>query len=167
MRGERLQKLIDELDATGLEYDLLSCEPDLADTRIYVQHYDYELSDCANTIVVKSKTGDRNYAACVLLADCRLDVNHTVRQRLGARRVSFAGAEETAQLTAMTIGGVTPIGLPDHIPLWVDSAVMERNYIILGGGSRSWKIGISPKIFELTPNTEIIAGLANPIDPAV
>ena len=98
-----------------------------------------------------------------MLAHCRLDVNRTVRKKLRARRVSFAGAEETETITGMTVGGVTPIGLPKDLPLWIDSAVTEREKIILGGGSRSWKIIVSPKIFTLTPNTEIVPGLANPV----
>ena len=67
------------------------------------------------------------------------------------------------ELTGMTVGGVTPVGLPDTLPLWVDSAVMARRQIILGGGSRSWKVITSPKLFELIPNSEIVEGLANPI----
>ena len=60
----------------------------------------------------------------------------------------------------MEIGGVTALGLPDDLPLWVDSKVMQCDYIILGGGSRSIKIKISPAVFELTANTEIVEGLA-------
>jgi prolyl-tRNA editing enzyme YbaK/EbsC (Cys-tRNA(Pro) deacylase) len=60
----------------------------------------------------------------------------------------------------MEIGGVTALGLPASLPLWVDSKVMQPDYIILGGGSRSIKIKISPAVFNLTPNTEVIEGLA-------
>lgn len=151
------------LEALGIEYRIQECDPELADTQVFVQHYDFAIEDCANTIIVKSKTGERKYAACVVLAHCRLDVNRTVRKKLQARRVSFAGAEETETITGMTVGGVTPIGLPKDLPLWIDSAVTEREKIVLGGGSRSWKIIVSPKIFALTPNTEIVPGLANPV----
>ena len=75
--------------------------------------------------------------------------------------MSFADIEETAKLTAMNIGGVTPLTLPSTFPLWVDSKVMQRNSIVLGGGNRSSKIKVSPKIFNYTLNTEIVEGLAN------
>lgn len=84
-----------------------------------------------------------------------------IRKKLGARKVSFATIEETAKLTEMDIGGVTPLILPSTLPLWVDSRVMQRNSIVLGGGNRSSKIKISPKIFQQTLNTEIVEGLAN------
>ncbi len=154
-----------ELEALGLPYEIFPCDPELADTQVFVDHYDFALEDCANTILVKSKTGERKFAACVVLATCRLDVNRTIRKKLGARRVSFASADETMELTGMTVGGVTPLGLPADLPVWVDAAVMERQTIILGGGSRSWKVSVSSKLFELTPNTEIVEGLAYPISP--
>ena len=50
--------------------------------------------------------------------------------------------------------------LPASLSLWVDSKVMQCDYIILGGGSRSIKIKLSPAVFNLTPNTEVIEGLA-------
>ena len=109
---------------------------------------------------VKAKTGGERFAACVLLADSRLDVNRVVRKRLEARRVSFASADETRELTGMEIGGVTPICLPEDLPLWIDNRVMQADYIILGGGNRSSKIKISPRIFDQLSSSIVIDGLA-------
>ena len=95
-----------------------------------------------------------------MLATSRLDINKTVRKKIVARKVSFADIEETAKLTGMEIGGVTPLTLPDSLPLWVDSKVMKRDCIVLGGGNRSSKIIISPEIFNFTNNTEIVENLA-------
>ena len=95
------------------------------------------------------------------MATTRLDINKFIRKKLGARKVSFANIEETAKFTEMDIGGVTPLTLPSTLSLWVDSKVMKRDSIILGGGNRSSKIIISPKIFNHTQNTEIVEGLAN------
>ena len=126
----------------------------------YDREYGIDLKDSVNAIIVKTKTGELKYAACALLATTRLDINKTIRKKLGARKVSFADIEETVELTEMNIGGVTPLVLPNTLPLWVDSKVMQRNSIVLGGGNRSSKIIISPKIFNYTSNTEIVDGLA-------
>ena len=163
MKDNHKHMLVRNLDALGVPYQLIPCDPELADTPIFVRHYGYPLEDCANTIVVRSKTGEPKFAACVVLAHCRLDVNHTIRKKLGARKVSFASTEETQAITGMTVGGVTAIGLPDSLPLWVDSAVLERERIVLGGSSRERKIIISPSVFKKTSNTEIISGLARPL----
>jgi len=60
----------------------------------------------------------------------------------------------------MEIGGVTPFGLPADLPIWVDSAVMARPRIVLGGGSRSWKVIAPPAILLALPNVEVVEGLA-------
>lgn len=148
------------LEASRLTYEILPCDPDLADTAVFCEHYDIPLSKSVNTILVKAKTGGVHFAACVLLANTRLDVNKVVRKRLGARRVSFASAEETRDITGMDLGGVTPIGLPEDLPLWVDQRVMEPDFVILGGGNRHSKIKVAPAIFSEIPNCSIIEGLA-------
>ena len=149
------------LESTKLEFEVMDCDPKLADTNVFCREYGIDLEDSVNAIVVKTKTGELKYAACALLATTRLDINKTIRKKLGARKVSFANIEETAKLTTMNIGGVTPLTLPTTLPLWVDAKVMQRNSIVLGGGNRSSKIKVSPIIFNYTLNTEIVAGLAN------
>ena len=144
----------------GLAYEVMVCDPELADTAVFCEHYGHSLEDSVNTIIVKAKTAGERFVACVLLAHTRLDVNKSVRKRLGARRVSFASAEETRRMTGMEIGGVTPVGLPETLPMWVDSRVMDRERVILGAGTRRAKIVVPPALFRSTPATEIVEGLA-------
>jgi prolyl-tRNA editing enzyme YbaK/EbsC (Cys-tRNA(Pro) deacylase) len=142
------------------EYELFACDPALADTAAFCAAYGFALEDSANTIVVIGKSDPPVYAACVVLATHRLDVNRVVKQRLGTRKASFASPDETRALTGMAIGGVTAFGLPDGLPLWIDGAVMERPRIVLGGGSRSWKVIAPPSILLTLPNVEVVEGLA-------
>jgi prolyl-tRNA editing enzyme YbaK/EbsC (Cys-tRNA(Pro) deacylase) len=60
----------------------------------------------------------------------------------------------------MEIGGVTVFGLPEALPIWVDARVMERERIVLGGGSRSWKVLAPPAILLALPGAEVVDGLA-------
>src|SRR5262245_10441941 len=142
------------------EYELFPCDPALADTAALCAAYGFAMGDSANTIVVIGKSDPPVYAACVVLATHRLDVNRVVRGRLGTRKASFASPDETRALTGMAIGGVTAFGLPDGLPLWVDSAVMARERIVLGGGSRSWKVLAPPSILLTLPDVEVVEGLA-------
>jgi prolyl-tRNA editing enzyme YbaK/EbsC (Cys-tRNA(Pro) deacylase) len=152
------------LEGSGLDFEVWDCDPDMADTAVFCKKYGVEPADSANTILVRSKTGERKFAACVVLATHRLDVNHTVRKKLGARKVSFASAEETKEMTGMEIGGVTALGLPPDLPLWIDGDVMRREFVILGGGNRSSKLKVLPALFDGVPNAEIVEGLAKPIE---
>lgn len=143
-------------------YELFACDPALADTAAFCATYGFAPEDSANTIVVVGKVEPPTFAACVVLSTHRLDVNRVVKQRLGVRKASFASADETRALTGMEIGGVTAFGLPDGLPLWVDAAVMGRDRIVLGGGSRSWKVIAPPAILGSLPNVEVVEGLAVP-----
>ena len=150
------------LEPLGVPYELFPCDPALADTARFCEAYGFSPEDAANAIVVAGKAEPRVHACCVVLAPDRLDVNRTVRARLGTRRASFAAADETRELTGMEIGGVTPFGLPAGIPVWVDAAVMRRDRIVLGGGSRSWKVIAEPRILLALPGAEVVDGLAGP-----
>ena len=147
------------------EHELFACDPALADTAAFCAAYGFALEDSANTIVVVGKSNPPVYAACVVLATHRLDVNHAVRDKLGTRKASFASADETREITGHEIGGVTAFGLPDGLPLWVDAAVMARPRIVLGGGSRSWKVIAPPSILLMLPSVEVVGRLANPAPP--
>ena len=153
--------LDDRLRDLGVPYELFPCDPALADTAAFCAAYGFLPEDAANTIVVIGKSDPPRFAACVTLAPYRLDVNRTVRDRLGTRKASFAPADLTAGLTGMQIGGVTVFGLPVGLPVLVDSRVMARERIVLGGGSRSWKVLVAPSILLTLPSVEVVEGLAN------
>jgi prolyl-tRNA editing enzyme YbaK/EbsC (Cys-tRNA(Pro) deacylase) len=155
-----------QLRELGEPYELFPCDPALADTAAFCAAYGFSPEDSANTIVVIGKSDPPRFAACVTLAPYRLDVNRTVRDRLGTRKASFAPPEDTAALTGMQMGGVTVFGLPSGLPVWVDARVMERERIVLGGGSRSWKVIASPSILRALPGVEVVGGLANDPQPA-
>ncbi len=147
------------------EHELFPCDPSLADTAAFCAAYGFAPGDSANTIVVVGKSNPPRFAACIVLATHRLDVNRAVRDRLGTRKASFASAAQTAELTGQQIGGVTAFGLPDGLPVWIDAAVMERPRIVLGGGSRSWKVIAPPSILLTLPGVEVVSGLAAPAPP--
>ena len=156
------QRVLDVVTATGVPFEAMPCDPDLADTTEFCEHYGFSPDDSpfdAMTIVFAESPV---FAACVVLATSRLDVNGAVRKRLGVRKVSFAPADLTAEVTGMVMGGVTPFGLPDAVPLWIDAAVMERDRIVVGGGSRALKIIGAPKMLAELANAEVVEGLARP-----
>lgn len=144
----------------NIDYDAIECDPDIADTRDFCSHYGYALSESANVLLIASKKGEPKYAACVVLATHRLDVNKVARKKLGVSRISFASSELTSELTGMELGGVTPFGLPSHVPIWIDANVMDCERIILGGGNRSSKIIMAPDNLLRVPSSEVVEDLA-------
>jgi prolyl-tRNA editing enzyme YbaK/EbsC (Cys-tRNA(Pro) deacylase) len=150
----------DALAASAVPFDVMQCDPALADTAAFVEAYGIPAERSANTIVVASKGAEPTYAACVLLATTSLDVNNVVRREMGVRKASFAGAEPVRALTDMEIGGVTPFGLPAELPVLVDSRVMEAPWIVLGGGNRSSKLRLEPTALSALSTVRVVDGLA-------
>ena len=148
------------LGSLNINYAVVECESELADTKIFCSNYGYSLDESANVLLIASKRGELKYAACVVLATTRLDVNTTARKKLGVSRISFATPDQTRDLTGMELGGVTPFGMPQTVPVWFDSRVMRCKQVILGGGNRRTKIILTPEMLLRIPNSEVVEGLA-------
>lgn len=157
--SERVRNHLAEL---GVAHEWMACDPLLADTAMFCEAYGISPQDSANTILVAGKSDPTTYAACLVLATTKLDVNRVVRRRLGARKASFASADETRSITGMLIGGVTIFGLPAGLPLWIDRQVMARPAIVIGGGSRSWKVKLDPTGLLALAGVEVVDDLATP-----
>ena len=156
------QQVTSTLKSMQIKYEWIEVDPDFADTAAFCEKYGFQMNHSGNTIIVASKRGEKKYSACIVLGTDKLDVNKKVRSLMEVSRLSFANADETMQLTGMMIGGVTPFGLPKSLPIYVDSLVMNLDYVILGGGSRSGKLKISPSVLLNIPTVHVIKGLSIP-----
>ena len=156
---ERVERAVSTYE---VRCEVLACDPELADTAAFCEYYGFSLDQSANTILVASrKVEPARYAVCVVLGTTRLDVNKKVSELLGVKRLSFADAEVTQELTGMMIGGVTAIGI-DDLPVYVDSAVMLQPQVVMGGGNRSSKLLLAPRELTKLPNVQVVDGLAHP-----
>ncbi len=136
-------------------------DADLADTARFCEQYGVDMADSANCVVIAGKRGDTvSYAACVVLATTRADVNGVVRRRLGAKKASFAPMDDAVALSGMEYGGITPVGLPADWPVLVDRAVLDRAIVVIGSGLRRSKIALPPDALADLPGAEVIDGLA-------
>lgn len=160
------QRVIDHLDALRADYTVMECHPDLADTAAFCKAYGVAPEDSANAILVASRRPPGQFSLNLVLAPTRLDVNRQVRNLMGVKKLSFANADVTAEMTGMLIGGVTPFGLSDSIPTYVDSRVMDRDEVIVGGGSRSKKIRVKPEVFDRMEQVTIVEDLALDVGPS-
>jgi prolyl-tRNA editing enzyme YbaK/EbsC (Cys-tRNA(Pro) deacylase) len=148
------------LKSYDIQFKVFSCDPTLADTAAFCEHYGFLPEQSANTLIVASrKVEPVQYTACVVLATTRLDVNKKVCGLMGVKRASFADGDTTVSLTGMMIGGVTAVGITDF-PIYVDSAVLAQDQIVMGGGNRSTKLLLAPAELAKLPNVQIIQQLA-------
>jgi prolyl-tRNA editing enzyme YbaK/EbsC (Cys-tRNA(Pro) deacylase) len=139
-------------------------DADLADTAAFCAAYGVSLAESANCVIVAGRRGETTrYAACVVLATTRADVNGLVRRHLDARKASFAPMDDAVRSTGMEYGGITPIGLPEDWPVLVDSRVVAMPYVIIGSGVRHSKIAIAGPALGALPRAQVIEGLARDV----
>ncbi len=120
---------------------VVAIDPTLADTAALTAAYDLPEAASANCVVVLGRRGEEErLAACVALADSRVDVNRAVRKRLDVRKASFAPQERAVGETGMEYGGITPVGVPATWPVLVDERVVARDWVVLGSGLRRSKL---------------------------
>ena len=155
--------VLQSLKDVGAIYEVIDCDPSFADTAEFCDRYGYLSQESANAIVLEGKAEPSVFALCLVLATTRINVNKVARKRLGTRKASFAKAEITKELTGMEIGGVTPFGLPENLPIWIDDLVMTAPKVIIGAGSRNAKIYLSPEYLLKLPNSYVVEGLSMPL----
>ena len=111
----------------------------------------------ANCVVVAGKRGgDVRYAAVLVLATDRADINGVVRRHLDVRKISFAPMDEAVSLTGMEFGGITPLGLPDGWPVLIDSRVAVAGDVVVGSGLRASKLLIDAGDLTTLSGAEVL-----------
>jgi prolyl-tRNA editing enzyme YbaK/EbsC (Cys-tRNA(Pro) deacylase) len=116
-------------------------DAELADTAAFCAEYDVPMAASANCVIVLGKrAGEESYAAVMVLATDRADVNGVIRKHLGVRKISFTAQDDAVARTSMEYGGITPIGLPADWPVLVDEAVVQAGPVVIGSGIRGSKL---------------------------
>jgi prolyl-tRNA editing enzyme YbaK/EbsC (Cys-tRNA(Pro) deacylase) len=135
-------------------------DPDVADTAAFCERYGVRADESANCVVVAARReGTTRFAACVVLATTRADVNGVVRRRLDARKVSFAPMEAAISASGMEYGGITPVGLPADWPVLVDDAVARHPRVVVGSGLRTSKLVLPGRVLLALASAEMIEQL--------
>jgi len=148
------------LDSVGV----VEIDPALSDTATTQREFGLEPDTLANCVVVSGKReGEERFAACVVLATTRADVNNVVRRRLDVRKASFLPMERAVEMTAMEYGGITPIGLPAGWPLLVDAAVVAHPAVVIGSGVRRSKLLLEGAVLGSLEGATVLEGLGQPV----
>jgi Cys-tRNA(Pro) deacylase len=79
---------------------------------------------------------DQEHFAMVLIAGATQVSWRTLRQQLGQSRLTMASEEEVLAVTGYRTGAVSPLGLPQPLPVFVDRSVAAEEEISIGSGLR-------------------------------
>ena len=149
------------------QVEVAAIDPGLADTAAFCATYGLGLEQSANCVVLAGRReGVDVFAACMVLATTRADVNGLARRHLGVRKLSFASMDRAVEATGMQYGGITPIGLPAEWPILVDRAVIEAGKVVIGSGIRGSKLWLPGAVLATLPGAEVLDELGKPIPVA-
>jgi prolyl-tRNA editing enzyme YbaK/EbsC (Cys-tRNA(Pro) deacylase) len=159
--ADPVAKALSELPAEhAARLGVAPIDPELADTAAFCETYGSPPEASANCVVVAGKrSGEERFAACLVLATTRADVNGVVRKRLDVRKASFAPMDRAVELTGMAYGGITPLGLPPDWPLLLDPAVVAAPELVIGSGIRGSKILIPGPTLAVLAGAEVLENL--------
>ncbi|HTW82805.1 MAG TPA: YbaK/EbsC family protein [Candidatus Sulfotelmatobacter sp.] len=137
---------------------LAEIDPALADTAAFCERYAVRLDQSANCVVLAARREGRAwFAACVILATTRADVNGVVKKTLGASKLSFAAMDAAVEATGMEYGGITPLGLSADWPLLIDERVTAAGDVVIGSGVRRSKLLLPGALLAQLPGAQVLA----------
>ena len=158
--ADPVAKALTELDLADSVW-VAEIDPGLADTAAFCERYGVAPAQSANCVVVTGRRdGQPRYAACLVLATTRADVNGLARRQLDVRKASFAPMDEAVSLTGMEYGGITAIGLPAGWPVLIDAAVAAAPMVVVGSGLRRSKLAVAGAALARLPGAAVLDGLA-------
>ncbi|HEV3087853.1 MAG TPA: YbaK/EbsC family protein [Candidatus Elarobacter sp.] len=135
-------------------------DPQLADTREFCERYGVGMDESANCVILAARREGRSwFAACVVPASTRADVNGLAKKQLGASKISFAAMDDATAASAMEYGGITPVGLPADWPILIDAAVAAMQRVVVGSGVRRSKISLPGAALAQLPNAVVLESL--------
>ena len=133
-------------------------DPNVSDTAAFCEKYNVGLDVSVNCVILEARRGDKTwYAACMIPATVRADVNGIVRRALDAKKISFAPMDTAVSLTSMEYGAINPIGLPADWPILIDSGAAKLDHAIIGSGIRKSKLLVSGKLLASLPNAHVLS----------
>ncbi len=162
--AEPVRDAIVALGPVGGSIEVAEIDPELADTAAFCERYEVPPEESANCVLVAGKrAGESRMAAALVLATTRADVNGALRRLLDVRKASFAARDVATGLTGMEYGGITPLGLPDGWPVYVDGAVAAAARVVIGSGVRRSKLVLAGSVLAALPSVTVVDELAVPV----
>lgn len=137
-------KMTDILDVHQIAYRVLPHSEPVFTVEAAAKQRGVVKEEMVKAILLRDKDG-RYVMACVR-GNARLDPK-AVRAHLpqGWKRLYFATAEEILAVTGCVQGAVTPLGLPDDVPVIFDEAIARCEKVSISSGDPMAGLELDPK----------------------
>ncbi len=137
-RGEREVRAF--FDGIGLDKEIHSFEESTHNSALAAETLGVEVGQIAKTILLLV---DESPVVVVISGDMRVDLKK-VRAKRNGRKVRLAGPEDVVALTGFAVGAVSPVALPEGIPIYLDRSLERFGTIYPSAGETN-------NMFRTTP----------------
>lgn len=140
---ERVQEFIDSYP----ELKIVLFDSSTHTAELAAQTLGVTAAQIAKTLVFLA---DAKPLLVVTCGDRKVDTKKLARE-LGVKKVKFADAETVLAATGFTPGGVSPFGLPEEIPLYLDKSLYLFDVVYAAAGTANSALPVKPqRLQEIT-----------------
>ncbi len=101
------------------------------------------------------ETDDRKPLVVLMHGDREVSTQRLARA-LGAKNVSPCDQKRAEKLSGYMVGGISPFGMKQGLPVYVEKSIMELPRILINGGKRGFLVEIDPAdLRACLPVTEV------------
>jgi Cys-tRNA(Pro)/Cys-tRNA(Cys) deacylase len=101
----------------------------------------FPLERTVKTLVVG--IGERRHALVLLSGERQLDMRR-LAQALSIKRAEMADAATAERLTGYHVGGISPFGTRQPLPVVMDAAINEASEVLINAGQRGVMLKMAP-----------------------
>jgi Cys-tRNA(Pro)/Cys-tRNA(Cys) deacylase len=141
---------IEQLRARGIPFERLDYDPIEKSVRYAAAVLDLPQSRVLKSVVFASNAG--RFVFALMAADGNVSAKKLARA-VGAKRMAPASPRDAQRITGYRIGGISPLGARERLPVVLDVRASREPWLVLNAGDRGVlvRLGTSDALTVLTP----------------
>lgn len=141
-------RAIEWLQKKKIDFKVVAYEHQTKGAAFAAQATGYPLGQTVKTLVVD--LGGNSFGLALMPGDCQLSLKKLART-LGVKKAVLADVTAAERLTGYHVGGISPFGIRQRLPIVMEKSLMTYDEVLINGGQRGVLLRMAPG--------EIVAGL--------
>lgn len=151
----RIQNLLTEKHISYTEHLHKSFNREIKSPSDFADALQYSQARITKSVFLRSKP-DRAFAMVVCSSNARMNF-YAVKELMHSEKIEVASLDDLKSIIGYPPTGVSPIAIPNHVPVFIDNALQDFESVLIGSGSVGVEIEISPKDLILLTNARMIS----------
>jgi len=112
------------------------------------------LAEIVKTLVFRGDDGGR---MLLLMHGDREVSTKALARHLGLRRISACSPEEALRVTGYQVGGISPFGTRESLPIYAEKTIFGMPQICINAGKRGLLVRLASDSLRILPGLELVA----------